>query len=555
LRVGAMVSYAASLTLRFQEQEEAWVDARTGTVPGESLLASLKGRPRLPQPDGRGRRLQPDLAVAIPAAHEQLERRAAEREASLAAQARRALDAELVRADAYYEAALASIARRRAAAPADRARMLDAQAEATRAERARRRREIEEEYRSRHDIRPFRLQLVHLPAFGLAVDIRRGNRAFPFELAWVPGAAEFAAVRCPACGAAEPLVATRERLGCRACTASIAAGPTPVVNADRPPRAPTRPVPIADEAERPPPTHAAEGEQPVSTPEGKRPVGMRAADLARSRRPRRPDKNRPGRDRPPRQAERPSAGAAGRSPRTRRADPANLRRTGNKLALAFWQCAANGDRWPRQKMARDSPLRAVYRLYGTAGPMCAIGVPLGEFLEEIVVSTYPSHPGSPELTVGNVKAGGEAYPFSIFWWIESGKPVVGEVMPAPHPLALPPLHGETAEIASRLRDRAPEPIIALDPVSSQLWHIEVEQSGLPFAIRCLATWWRLKDRIDSPSPDEAVAATVASAVARATGTRRTSDDVVATYRTDPRVMALTAHALQDELRLDPSRGW
>src|SRR5665213_1113533 len=29
LRVGAMVSYAASLALRFQEQEEAWVDART----------------------------------------------------------------------------------------------------------------------------------------------------------------------------------------------------------------------------------------------------------------------------------------------------------------------------------------------------------------------------------------------------------------------------------------------------------------------------------------------------------------------------------------------
>jgi hypothetical protein len=42
--------------------------------------------------------------------------------------------------------------------------MLEAQAEATRAERARRRREIEEEYEPRHEIRPFRLHLVHVPA-------------------------------------------------------------------------------------------------------------------------------------------------------------------------------------------------------------------------------------------------------------------------------------------------------------------------------------------------------------------------------------------------------
>ena len=61
-------------------------------------------------------------------------------------------------------------ARRHANAPPDRARLLDAQAEATRAERARRRREIEDEYRPRHDIRPFRLHLVHLPAFVLPVD-------------------------------------------------------------------------------------------------------------------------------------------------------------------------------------------------------------------------------------------------------------------------------------------------------------------------------------------------------------------------------------------------
>ena len=223
LRVGAMVSYAASLTLRLQEQEEVWVDARTGLAPSDRLLAVVRDRARLPRPDGHGRKLEARLQIAIPAAHQQLERRALAREESLVRHAARALDTELARADAYYEAALQSIARRRTTASTDRARLLDAQAEATRAERARRLREIEEEYRPRHEIRPFRLHLVHVPAFVLPVDVRRGNQAFRFELTWIPAVGEFAPLRCPACGAAEPLVATRERLGCTACTAGATA--------------------------------------------------------------------------------------------------------------------------------------------------------------------------------------------------------------------------------------------------------------------------------------------------------------------------------------------
>jgi hypothetical protein len=219
LRAGAMVSYAASLTLRFQEQEEAWVDARTGGIPSDRVLAALRDRLRLPGPDGLRRTLQPDLPTAIRAVHEQLERRATARQASLAVHAKRALDLELARADAYYEAALESIARRRAGAPLDRARMLDAQADTTRAERGRRRREIEEEYRPRREVRPFRLHLAYLPVYVLEVDVRRGSSTFRSEFIWVPAAGEFAAVRCPTCGATEPLVATRERLGCRACFA------------------------------------------------------------------------------------------------------------------------------------------------------------------------------------------------------------------------------------------------------------------------------------------------------------------------------------------------
>jgi hypothetical protein len=50
LRVGAMVSYAASLTLRFHEQEEAWVDARTGSVASERMAATVRDRGFLPPP-------------------------------------------------------------------------------------------------------------------------------------------------------------------------------------------------------------------------------------------------------------------------------------------------------------------------------------------------------------------------------------------------------------------------------------------------------------------------------------------------------------------------
>lgn len=55
----------------------------------------------------------------------------------------------------YYDAALASIAKRRTAAASERAGLYDAQAEATKGERARRLEETEEKFGGRHHIRPF----------------------------------------------------------------------------------------------------------------------------------------------------------------------------------------------------------------------------------------------------------------------------------------------------------------------------------------------------------------------------------------------------------------
>jgi hypothetical protein len=90
LRLGAMVSYAVSLTLRFQEQEEVLIDARVGLPPSEGVLAALLSRPRLGRPDGRGRVLRANLERAAAAGHKSLEQRARKREAALAVHARQA---------------------------------------------------------------------------------------------------------------------------------------------------------------------------------------------------------------------------------------------------------------------------------------------------------------------------------------------------------------------------------------------------------------------------------------------------------------------------------
>lgn len=218
LRVGAAITYLASLSYRLQEREEVWVDARTGLAVQPAVLSTIAGRPRLAGPDARHRALPADLPRALTCAHAILEERATARRAKLVAHTRRARDAELARAASYFEGALESIARRRASAPAERRHLLDNQEEATRAERARRSREIEEEFTARHEIRPFRLHLVLVPALVVPCEVRRGPRRFPFAAAWLLTASTFADVRCPhCCDAPAELVAGRERLGCRAC--------------------------------------------------------------------------------------------------------------------------------------------------------------------------------------------------------------------------------------------------------------------------------------------------------------------------------------------------
>jgi hypothetical protein len=241
----------------------------------------------------------------------------------------------------------------------------------------------------------------------------------------------------------------------------------------------------------------------------------------------------------------------------RRGGRGALERTGNKLGLAFWQAVSDGTRWPRKKVVRDSPLSALYRLYGSVGPLCALGLPPGQWPSRVTAATYPRPSGFPHLTSGDLVAGETSYPYALYWWLEAGKPVVGEVLPTPHPAVIASAAGGAAahDRTLRLRDWAPSPSIELDPVAAALWRTELPGAGLSIAVRCLATWWRLQDTIDGAHSPSTTAAAVAGAVARAAGMRRGRLEAAEAYAADAAVVDRVAREHRSELRLDRDRGW
>ncbi|MHB8690899.1 MAG: hypothetical protein ACYDHH_06595 [Solirubrobacteraceae bacterium] len=517
LRVGAVVNYTASLTLRFQEQEEAWIDARIGLLAEAQLVTAIAGHATLARADRSGRRLHGDVPAAAAVAHTEIDRRALKRRRALAGHAARARVTELGRADAYYAAALESIARRRTSAQPDRARMLDAQEQTTRAEHARRRREIEQTYEPRHAIRPFRLHTLYVPSWLLPIEVRRGARRFAFELCWVPAAGAFAPIRCPHCNAPEPLVAGRERLGCAACLVPASARPRPTAARPMPQLvAATPPVTVGTAESAPTSPRSPAGASALG---GTTPAGVRSTPAPRRSR--------------------------------QRAPAVDLQRIGNRMAIAFWQCVADGERWPRQKAARDSPLRALSRLYGPAGPGYAIGIPIGVRPESVEAGTCVSVPGTPELTRGFVLAADFRYEYTLTWSLQAGKPVIAEVMPGSAPLDLPPMRLPWLGLAARLREDAPEPSLVLDPVARELWRIERSRHGLPLTLRCLAARWALRDGLLDGEPASAVAAAIAHAQANAAGARVSRAATARDYGVA--VAALAAVAKRAAGALSPAR--
>ena len=215
LRVGALITYTVTLDERYQERQEAWVDATTGLPLAGAVSRALD---TWATADVIAHRVLPaDHNGAAAAAQTLLEQRAGERLAALTRQARGPREAEVVRIRDYYRAALESLARRRATAPADRQAMLDARADATRAEQERRLAEVEEKFQGRVETRWFRAHELLVPALTVPVTVHRGRREYPFSFCWLLPARAVAPVRCPHCGAGRSLVAGKEWLGCQGC--------------------------------------------------------------------------------------------------------------------------------------------------------------------------------------------------------------------------------------------------------------------------------------------------------------------------------------------------
>ena len=122
--------------------------------------------------------------------------------------------------------------------------------------------------------------------------------------------------------------------------------------------------------------------------------------------------------------------------------------------------------------------------------------------------------------------GDASYPYALHWRLEGGKPVVGEVMPGPHPAVLGPSSPDPAEA----------------------------ETGLPFAVRCLATWWRV-ERHCPPHPPEAAAAAIAAALTTAAGLRRPPAHTSSIYATAPEGLESATPDLREHLSLDRNRGW
>ena len=234
LRVGALVTYALSSDDQFQEQLETWVDVTTClTLPAVST-ADLRSRIPEQHPDRSD--VDPrsaDLVPALAAANDVLSEEADLRERELSRDVLARHEAERQRAVDYYQEAEASLRRRMGSAAPDRAATLNARIASTAGERDRRLAEIDEKYRARRALLPFRLQLVTVPVIRADVEIRRGERRYPMVLDWNPTVRGYFAERCPHCRSTAVLVAGKDRLGPAGGTVTATGAPT-VSGRDRP---------------------------------------------------------------------------------------------------------------------------------------------------------------------------------------------------------------------------------------------------------------------------------------------------------------------------------
>jgi len=472
IRLGALVRYTLSDEDHYQEELEQLIDAETRLPISAPVAARLMSAHRSPVDRAVE---QPDVIEALLSAYRGIDAVATRRRMDLAKDVAGAYRDEVARTEAYYAAALESVAKRRANAPAERQALLDARADATRAERTRRLDEIAEKYRGTHEIEPFRLHLQRVPVLRLEAQVRRGDRRYALRLTWLEAAADFVGVRCPACGRHAPLDAGKTQLGCIACQTKA-----PVIPPPRPPS---------------PPAPAAAGKGSTSTGAGP-PAKAPTSTAGPGRR---------ERAAPAAGATTSSTGAAAHSTGPiSRGGPARVKEltgkqlsdAGAKLSLALWRAAAEDDnRAMKRLIAPQSPMSTAFRLFRSLAPTVSVGVPAAAMLDQITSQSYPHQVADHYVTAGEVTASAHAYPYSLVWRDHPGQREVVQITPT-----MPGFFNRHLDAIAlrrrsgdRLFDKCPRPVEPLDSVAAAVWQTTRPLLGLPTALRALTSWWRLAD--------------------------------------------------------------
>lgn len=549
LRVGVMVIYTASADDRFHERAECWMD-----VPSRLELRELAAERMRLAADGSPVAAAPDfgaLPPALAAAHRLLDEKAVSRCRELAGgPVRTAADTERARARAYYAGALASLARRQANAAPDRQALLAARMDSLRAEEMRRLAEIDEKYTPRHEIRPYRLHLLLVPALRFPVDVLRGARRYPLVLEWLLSVGAFAPLRCPGCAADVrkwPLDAAKTHLGCARCMPkAVAAKP-----AWLPSSASTIRGAGASRSARPAPVSAqATAGNGFSAGLAEAPAARKAGGTAQAK---------PRRDASKTTVSAPASPLKSPAARPRGLSSQALSRMGEKTAMDFWSVTAQGNlRALRRQCAPDSPAGAALRLYGVAGPTAAIGMVSGECPASITSVTSASGDSDLAGTCGCLDTGHARYSYLLRW--HAGTRLVAEVLPFGTWVSarLPSARWLPGSASARMFEGLPEPDCDLDLVTIRLWRKVPPVHGLPLTLRCLAAWWRICEAPDLAAGQRP--SVLAAAIHRMIGYRAgevgvTHDAIADLHRVAAAETRAVTPMLQARLRLSQDQPW
>lgn len=501
LRIGALITYTVSVENQFQEQIETWIDLPARRTVAADVLNRLTrlpvGPPLTDVVDGT------ELTMALSEAHRQLDGDAERRRAELSRQLGDASDLERQRAIAYYTDVLQGIERRLANAPQDRQELLRARYAASQQEQDRRLQEIAEKYRGAHEIRPYRLHAVGVPALRVPVEVRRGERRYGMELDWLIPARSFSVPRCPTCASPAPLIAGKQSVGCAICLRPKA--PAPAAPSPR------------DQPSAPPPP------QPAVT-------------------------SRPAR----RQAPSPRPEPA--PPPVRNRKP--TRAMGDGLATRLWRAAAaNRADEQRRLLAADTPAAALYRVFGAVGIRHAVGIPAKARLETF--TTASAAIDDRGLTSGTITTDVGDFPYTLHWTVRGQEALIAEALTYPlHPDGR--INAMYWWTAGRRTHALHKPTATgLDPVTTALLRVGSTWQGLVVAARAVAAWWRLSNEHDLQAAAEpaALAAAVHRLVALRAGDRGLFKDAAYAYQVEEKSVRQADARIRKLLALGPARPW